>query len=374
MFFASRIVRAVFVGAVVSAGFAGISYSQQEAPGAAAGSTTVPAAPAAGAADGQAKPAAPVLPSEPGAQTGYVAGTVLDTYGDVVGGATATVEDGTPADRQTATSADNGLFQFSGLRPGVAYHVTVSGKGFVDWKSQEIVLKPGEFFTLTGIQLKLPDSSSSVTVYADNAEIATEQVQVEYHQKVLGFIPNYYVVYDSQNAVPLTAKLKFQMAFKVATNPISFAGAAFIGAIDQASNTPDYHQGWKGYGQRAGASYADGFTDIMLGGAVLPVLLHQDPRYYYQGTGTTKSRLKHALSYPFICKGDNGKLQPNYSTMGGDLMSASLSNLYYPPSNRGAGLVFTNFATGTAERMVSTVLQEFVLRRLTPSAKKRELD
>ncbi len=109
----------------------------------------------------------------------------------------------------------------------------------------------------------------------------------------------------------------------------------------------------------------------MFGGAILPVLLHQDPRYYYQGTGTTKSRLIHALSYPFFCKGDNGKMQPNYSTMGGDLISSSLSNLYYPTSNRGAGLVFSNFAIGTGERALSTVLQEFVLRRLTPSAKKQ---
>jgi hypothetical protein len=103
----------------------------------------------------------------------------------------------------------------------------------------------------------------------------------------------------------------------------------------------------------------------MIGGAILPSLLHQDPRYYYQGTGTTKSRVFHAISYPFICRGDNGKLQPNYSSVGGDLGSAALSNLYYPPSDRGANLVFQNFAITTGERMLSTLVQEFVLNRLT---------
>lgn len=44
----------------------------------------------------------------------------------------------------------------------------------------------------------------------------------------------------------------------------------------------------------------------MIGGAILPSLLHQDPRYFYQGTGTNESRTLHALSYPFVCKGDNG--------------------------------------------------------------------
>jgi hypothetical protein len=310
-------------------------------------------------------------PAAPEAQSGHIVGTVQDAYGDVVVGTTVVLDDGTITDQRSADSDDNGLFQFAGIKPGVTYYVTIRGKGFTDWKSQEIVLKPGEFFAVTGIQMKL-EASTSVTVYADSAQIATEQVQVEYKQKVLGFIPNYYVVYnspDGQSIAPLTAKLKFQMALKLEVNPVTFAGAVFLGAVDQASDSLNYPQGWKGYGERVGANYADGFTDIMFGGAILPSLLHQDPRYYYQGTGTTKSRLKHALAYPFICNGDNGKLQPNYSTMGGDLISASLSNLYYPPSNRGAGLVFTNFAIGTAERGLSTVLQEFVLRKLTPSAR-----
>lgn len=49
----------------------------------------------------------------------------------------------------------------------------------------------------------------------------------------------------------------------------------------------------------------------MIGGAILPLLLHQDPRYFYQGTGTTKSRILQAISGPFVCRGDNGGLQPN---------------------------------------------------------------
>jgi hypothetical protein len=110
----------------------------------------------------------------------------------------------------------------------------------------------------------------------------------------------------------------------------------------------------------------------MIGGAILPSLLHQDPRYFYQRTGTNKSRALHALSSPFICKGDNGRLQPNYSSLGGDLASGALSNTYDPASNRGAGSVFKNFTIGTGERMFSGVIQEFLLPRLTRKAKKRD--
>jgi hypothetical protein len=73
-----------------------------------------------------------------------------------------------------------------------------------------------------------------------------------------------------------------------------------------------------------GKKTAHGFSDIMIGGAILPSLLHQDPRYFYQGTGTTRSRLLHAMSNPFASKGDNGRLQPNYSTIGGDLAASAL--------------------------------------------------
>ena len=95
------------------------------------------------------------------------------------------------------------------------------------------------------------------------------------------------------------------------------------------------------------------------------MLLHQDPRYFYQGTGTNKSRVIHALTTPFVCKGDNGKWQPNYSSVGGDLAAAALSNAYYPASNRGVGLFLDNFFIDTGQRAAASLAQEFLLRRLT---------
>ncbi|HWJ48615.1 MAG TPA: hypothetical protein VNS62_13240, partial [Candidatus Udaeobacter sp.] len=187
-------------------------------------------------------------------------------------------------------------------------------------------------------------------------------------QRVFGIIPNFYVVYDP-SPVPLTTKLKFQLAMKTSTDIVTIVGVGVLAAINQAGDTPDYGQGMKGYSQRFGAAAADGLSDIMIGGAILPSLLHQDPRYYYQGTGSNKSRALHALSSPFVCRGDNGRRQPNYSSVGGDLGSAALSNLYYPQSNRGANLVFENFFISTGERMVSSVVQEFVLGRLTSRKK-----
>lgn len=309
--------------------------------------------------------------SAPEAQTGTIVGTATDVQNEIVPDASVVLEGPAPGDHRTVTADDNGFFVLNDVKAGVPYHVTVTAKGFANWISPQVTLTPGQYLQLTNVQLTIAVAVTTVTATLSTVEIATEQERVEEKQRVLGFIPNFYVVYD-HNAAPLTPKLKFRLALKTSLDPITFAGAAFIAAVDQAGDTPDYQQGLKGYGQRFGANYANGLTDILVGGAILPSLLHQDPRYYYQGTGTTKSRLIHALSTPFICKGDNGRWQTNYSSLGGYLASGAISDLYYPQSNRGAGLIFGTFGIDVAANMANGVIQEFLLRRLTPSAKNQK--
>ena len=307
----------------------------------------------------------------PAPQPGSISGTVQDVNDDLIPGATVTLECSSPCENRTATANDNAAFDFRDLKLGVPYQVRISVNNFEDWTSPAIILTPNDSVVfVTGIKLKVADPSTSVTVYASTDQIATEQVHIEEQQRVLGFIPNFYVVYDSQNAAPLTAKLKFQLAMRVSVDPVTWAGVGFMAGVRQMAHTPDYRLGAEGYGQRFGAEVADGFSDILIGGAILPSVLHQDPRYFYQGTGTTNSRLRHALASPFICKGDNGRWQPNYSSLGGDLAAAALMETYYPQSNRGAGLVFGQFAINTSERELAAVVQEFVLRKLTPHAQK----
>ena len=301
---------------------------------------------------------------------GSINSTVLDVNGGIVPGATVVLHCQRPCEEQSTISSELGAFEFRNLDLGIPYTIGVSASGFKDWASAPIVLTPDQsIFLLTGVQIQIAETSDSVTVYASQEQIATEQVHIEEQQRVLGIIPNFYVVYDSKNAVPLSAKLKFKLAMKVSMDPVTVAGIGLLAGMQQAGATPNYVEGAKGYGQRFGAAAATGFSDIMLAGAVLPSLLHQDPRYFYQGTGRTPSRLRHALFSPFICRGDNGRTQINVSSLGGDLAASALTNTYYPSSNRGPQLVFGNFAIGTGERMLSGVMQEFILHRLTPKAR-----
>jgi hypothetical protein len=290
--------------------------------------------------------------------------------GDLVPGATVVLNDAASGDRREVTADDSAGFKFDSVNSGIPYEVTVQVKGFSTWTSPAIVLEPSQFLILDDIHLKMEGESTSVTVYGSTEEIAVEQVHLAEQQRVLGFIPNFYVNYDGANAVPLTTKLKFKLAMRVARDPISILGVAFMSGIDQASNRPDYVQGAKGYGQRFGANAAGAFSDILLGGAVLPSLLHQDPRYFYQGTGTTASRLKHAVSAPFICRGDNGNRQINFSSMGGVMGATALSMAYYPSSNRGSQDLMLAFSVSEGARVLAAIAQEFIIPRFTPSLKR----
>jgi len=305
----------------------------------------------------------------PTPQPSRIAGTVTDTNGDIIPGATVTIESGSMGPRSTVAN-DDGFFEIDNLTAGTAYQVTASAKGFADWKSSTIVLSPGQFDILANVKLTLVADETTVTVVASHDELAIEQVKLEEHQRVLGFIPNFYVSYD-KNPAPLTARLKFELALKIAIDPVTFAGTGFVAAIDQASRYPDYVEGMKGYGQRFGSVYVNGLTDILIGGAILPSILHQDPRYIYQGAGSTKSRLIHALSSPVICRGDNGKWQPNYSSLGGYLAAGAIANVYYPEANRGPGLLSRIFAIDISANVANGVLQEFVLRKLTRKTEDR---
>ena len=303
----------------------------------------------------------------PVAQSGKVLSTVVDVNGNPIAGATVFLTGPDSLDRRTIVTGESGFFQFDEVKPGVPYQIIITAKGFADSALPPVTIEAGEFKILDEVQLRIATARTTVQVIYNPAQVATEQFRAEEKQRILGIVPNFYVAYDP-DAEPLSTKMKFNLALKVSVDPVTIVGIALVSAAKQAGNTPNYGQGATGFGKRFGATAADGFTDIMIGGAILPSLLHQDPRYFYHGTGTKKSRIRHAMLSPFVAKGDNEKWQPNYSSLGGDLASSAIANLYYPTSNRGVGLVFGNFVIGTAERIGASLAQEFLLSRFTRRA------
>jgi Carboxypeptidase regulatory-like domain len=309
------------------------------------------------------------LPSAPEAQTGSISGYVLDTDGAAVPHAKVNAVGGSPSGLYTAMTDDSGFFRIASLQPGMSYKLIVESKGFGVATVTTEPLTAGADFSVTGLTLK-PSADESVTA-ASEKEVAMEVEYEEEHQRVLGVIPNFYMVYSRSDEVPLTTGLKYKLAFRAIIDPITITGAVALAGLDQAFNTPAYGQGAAAFGQRVGASYAGVASDFLIGSAVLPSLLHQDPRYYYQGSGSVKSRFLHALSIPILCKGDNGHTQFNISSIGGDLASGALAEFYTPASNRGVGMFLNSTLAVTGVRLLNSLLQEFVYGNLTTHPKPR---
>jgi Carboxypeptidase regulatory-like domain len=302
-----------------------------------------------------------------GAKTGDIRGTVTDVGDDPVSDA-AVVLHGPAGERLATVTKDDGSFAFPSVTPGIIYHINVTAEGFEE-RSEPITVDPGQVKTLADIKLRILAVQRAVTVTYSSKEVAAQQLKEEEHQRVLGFIPNIYVTYEP-HPEPLTTKMKFHLAYKGLTHPTFFAFEGLWAGVEQAAHMTDYRLGARGYSERFGANLASGSSEALFGNAILPSLLHQDPRYFYRGSGTKGSRAWHAIIAPFVCQGDNGKLQPNYSQWGGSLISASLSNTYYPDSQRGPGLVFTNFGTSMGLHVALGLAQEFVLGKFTSRGKR----
>jgi hypothetical protein len=304
------------------------------------------------------------LPKAPAAEgLAGVAGTVLDVSGATVSGADVNLihSDGTPS--RNMLSDANGEFSFLKILPG-SYLVVVNAKGFAPFTSGEFLATDLQVYELPDISLSVATASIEVMVRPTDL-MAGEQIRAAEKQRLMGAIPNFYTSYI-YDAAPLTWKQKFSLAVRGTFDPVTFIGVGFAAGIEQANNSfAGYGQGATGYGKRYAAKFVDGRSSDLLTHAVFPTLLHQDPRYYYQGSGSFKSRLLHAVGSAFVTRNDRGGTEPNYSYFLGDVSSAALSNLYYPEANRGVHLVFTNAAVGLAGRVGGNLIREFLSKRLT---------
>lgn len=308
------------------------------------------------------------LPNVPAPQaTGSIHGTVVDPDGAVIANATIILTEGT-ARSQTSTGAD-GTFDFTNLPPG-SFEVTISAPGFATQKESG-ELQAGQQYIVLPVQMVVT-AIVQLNVTETQVQIAEEQVHQEEQQRILGVFPNFYVTYVP-DAVPLDSKQKFQLGWKTIIDPVGFGLAAAVAGFEQADNDySGYGQGAAGYGKRLGAAYADFASSTFFGNVLFPALLKQDPRYFVKGTGSIRSRFFYAVANAVICKGDNGRWQPNYSSVLGSLAAGGLSNAYYPASNRnGLGLTFRNTALGVGGSAISAVIQEFFLKRLTPKAQRQ---
>lgn len=302
---------------------------------------------------------------------GSISGTVLDVTGVPVSGAQVRLIRTSTTPTAEVVTAQDGRFSFANVAPG-PFEVSIALSGF---KTKTVAgnLSAEEGCLVPAVTLELAPVVTDVSVRLTTEEIAQEQMKVQEQQRLLAVIPNFYASYVP-DAAPLNTKQKFELAWKLAIDPTSFLIAGVIAGGEQATNSfPGYGQGAAGYFNRFGAAYGDFFIGTYLSNAILPSILKQDPRYFYKGTGTTKSRILYAISRSVMTKGDNGRWQPDYSGILGSLGAGGISNLYCPEGSRhGFSTTLNNTLIGIGTSAGVNILQEFVFRRLTPKTPKSD--
>ena len=308
----------------------------------------------------------PAPPAGVGSGAASVEGVVLDASGATVSGAAVSLRHEDGGELQLIASGTNGEFSFTKI-PAGSYLVSVDANGFAPYTSEEFALQGQQDYEVPDFVLSVAGASTEMIVHPTEF-IAAEQMRAAEKQRLMGVIPNFYTSYTYDTA-PLSTKQKFLFAARGTFDPVAMVGVGFGAGIEQATNSfAGYGQGASGYAKRFAAKFADGRSSDFFTHAIYPSLLHQDPRYYYQGTGSVKSRVLHAIGSAFFTRTDSGLTAPNYSFLLGDLSSGALSNLYYPKANRGVGLVFTNAAVGLGGRMAGNILREFSKRLTTNSS------
>jgi len=309
-------------------------------------------------------------PQDPQA-IGSISGMVLDATGAPISGAQVRLSPASATLAAKTLTAQDGHFSFANVSPG-PFELSIA---FAAFKTQTVsgTLPATQGYLVPLIRLELAPLVTEVSVHLSQREIAQEQIKQEEQQRIVGVIPNFYTSYVP-NAAPLNARQKFELAWKSAIDPTSFVIAGVVAGGQQANNTfADYGQGAAGYARRFGAAYGDFVISTYIANAILPSILKQDPRYFYKGTGTTKSRVLYAISMTVVAKGDNGHWQPNYSGILGSMAGAGVSNLYYPEADRhGFGATVNNTLLGIGTTAAVNILQEFVFRKLTPKAPKTD--
>lgn len=189
---------------------------------------------------------------------------------------------------------------------------------------------------------------------------AERDLKVQEKQRLLGVMPQFQVVMNGQ-AVPLSGGQKWKLALHSAIDPFYIGWAFAIGGGwgEVVDSNSGYGWGPAGYFKRVGADYADNVNGALIGNALLPQLLHQDPRYFRKGTGPIFKRFLYAAMSTVVCHGDNGKNQPNVSNVLGNYISGAISNAYYPADERGVALTLENGTSVTLFGALGGQILEF---------------
>jgi hypothetical protein len=247
----------------------------------------------------------------------------------------------------------------------------------------------------TNSQKKMPESDSpspgqsKPTAVVPGSATAQGKVAGTSNDRLFYALPNFLSLENAGNVPPLTVGQKFNVVARSSFDYVQYPWYGFLAGISQAENSePGFGQGSAGYGKRFAAAFADGTIENFMVGAILPSLLHQDPRFFQSGEGSFTRRVGYAISRTFVTRTDSGNSQFNYSEIVGSALSAAISTNTYHPGSRiiatksgprfyGSDRTLTNTASVWGSQLgydsITIVVKEFwpdIHRKLSHKPKK----
>lgn len=213
-----------------------------------------------------------------------------------------------------------------------------------------------------------PTQTTSAQGQSQPGLTTKEQKNIEHEKKtgtskdrIFWILPNFLSVENVDNIPRLTAGQKFKVVGRGLIDPFEFVLIGLEAGLNQASDSiPSYGQGAEGYGKRYATAYADNAVENFMASAVLPSVLHQDPRYYELGHGSFLRRAGHAVGRIFVTRTDSGRDQFNYSEIVGAGVAAGISTYsYHPSGDRGMGTVANVWGTQMGFDAFTYMIKEF---------------
>jgi hypothetical protein len=185
--------------------------------------------------------------------------------------------------------------------------------------------------TDTATPTDLPDAPQT-------SQTAPPSDQGQQTKRILGIFPNFRAVSANVHLPPQTVKEKFVTATQDSFDYSSIFIPALVAGYSQATNaTPEFHQGAAAYGRYFWHSYVDQTSENYFVEFIVPVITHEDTRYYTLGSGGFWKRTGYALSRAVITRNDAGHDTFNISEVVGAGAASGVSNLYYPARERTFG-------------------------------------
>jgi hypothetical protein len=187
-------------------------------------------------------------------------------------------------------------------------------------------------------------------------------------------LPNFLTV-ETKNVPPLTPGQKLKVVTRGSFDFIQIPWYGLLAGVSQAENSePGFGQGAGGYGKRYAAYFADGTIENYFVGAFMPILIHQDPRYYTMGQGGFTHRTAYAVSRIFVTRTDSGQKQFNYSEIIGAAAASAISTYsYHPKGDRNLGNTASVWGSQVGYDTLTLVIKEFwpdIRHRLSKMRKK----